>query len=959
MRQLSRPGLFSTLALGAFGLLMPILGCPPVVNDTDGDGVADEQDNCVAVANADQTDTDGDGVGDACDNCPKDANADQADSDNDGVGDVCDNCPNDANTNQTDSDDDGIGDACDNCPNDANADQADGDNDGVGDACDNCPNDANANQADADNDGDGDACDNCPNDANADQADSDGDGTGDACERLAGESRSTNIAVTGDDRRVVVVNRDSNSLAVIEVRNAAGADTTTKLAEIPVGVEPRFLALSPSGSEAYVSNTVSGTVSVVSLAGATKFSVVDTITVGAEPRGCAVTPNGTLLFVANHTQGTVSVIDTATRAVIDTVNTGGNPTAIAITNDGDADDTDETVFVTRFYAQVIEGGNGEAFDDGKEGIVQAFNAGSRGTVTDITLSPLANSGFTADRKNFCQQFNATAANNTFCPDTAAADATADVIAKNPQAVYPNQFQSALLRGGRLYLPNIGAQPEPPIKFNVNVQALVHVVNAETLAEVPAETVNLNNLIKVETQPDVADETTVLTRLFGNDIVAIDATADGSTFLIVSRGGNYVLRANLDGSGVLTINAAADTPAIRFLTGNLPTGVAISNDGTRAYANNEANFSVSALDLDANTVLTRDIAYSEPPAPGTFSHSVLVGKLVFHSALGVADNGLLGTPIREIEPLKFRNKQSDNGWSSCASCHPDGLSDGVTWIFATGPRQTVPLDSFFARDNPADQRISNWSAVRSSVTDFNENSVVVQGGKGFAGTPPNPNIYNHGISQGASDALDLETLWVQTVRSPIMPAATDTTLESAGRAAFITNCASCHGGAKWTKSQIIYTNNPAFDKDPNAGGVPRDAGIDRAGGQITGYTINRGAGNEASLRFMDGVGTFNATSPIEIRNQSANAAANAAVALGGVGFNVPSLIGVGYHAPYFHNGSAPTLADVFETHLLGASSITATLSEADRLALLVFLNTIDERTEPLTSDTDDFRLLIGD
>ncbi len=41
---------------------------PPV--DTDGDGVPDAQDNCLAVANADQTDTDGDGLGDACDSTP-------------------------------------------------------------------------------------------------------------------------------------------------------------------------------------------------------------------------------------------------------------------------------------------------------------------------------------------------------------------------------------------------------------------------------------------------------------------------------------------------------------------------------------------------------------------------------------------------------------------------------------------------------------------------------------------------------------------------------------------------------------------------------------------------------------------------------------------------------------------------------------------------------------------------
>jgi hypothetical protein len=36
-------------------------------NDREGDGLADDADNCPAVANADQADADGDGAGDACD----------------------------------------------------------------------------------------------------------------------------------------------------------------------------------------------------------------------------------------------------------------------------------------------------------------------------------------------------------------------------------------------------------------------------------------------------------------------------------------------------------------------------------------------------------------------------------------------------------------------------------------------------------------------------------------------------------------------------------------------------------------------------------------------------------------------------------------------------------------------------------------------------------------------------
>src|SRR5207244_775988 len=169
---------------------------------------------------------------------------------------------------------------------------------------------------------------------------------------------------------------------------------------------------------------------------------------------------------------------------------------------------------------------------------------------------------------------------------------------------------------------------------------------------------------------------------------------------------------------------------------------------------------------------------------------------------------------------------------------------------------------------------NWSAVRSSVTDFNENSVVVQGGKGFAGTPPSANVYNHGFSQGVSDALDAQTLWVQTVRSPIMPDA-DAAAVTAGRAVFETNCASCHGGAKWTKSQIVYADNPAFTANPiptppTLPGVPRDPGVNAGVPAVPGGQIQQYVSNGQTIRLLDPVGTFaaadiTAANSIEIRS----------------------------------------------------------------------------------------------
>src|SRR5262249_62128886 len=112
-------------------------------------------------------------------------------------------------------------------------------------------------------------------------------------------TRSTTIALTSDERNLVVVNREANSISVIRVKNNSGQDVGNKIAEIPVGEEPRCVAVHPSDRAAYVTNAISGTVSVVDLK---NYLVVTELNVGTEPRGCALTPAGDLLYVANHTE---------------------------------------------------------------------------------------------------------------------------------------------------------------------------------------------------------------------------------------------------------------------------------------------------------------------------------------------------------------------------------------------------------------------------------------------------------------------------------------------------------------------------------------------------------------------------------------------------------------------------------------------------------------------------------
>ncbi|MBU0505194.1 MAG: thrombospondin type 3 repeat-containing protein [bacterium] len=237
-------------------------GCPPE-NDTDGDGLCDENDAFPNNPN-EQFDLDGDGIGDNADNCVSVANISQLDSDSDGLGDACDmnddnddlfdgqdNCPTVSNSDcaeagintfskkripfnvisfarkkfnfnncwntdiedpsfdgdpNADDDSDGIINYCDFCPEDpvhytedavCTIDPIINDNDGDGilNEDDNCIEFYNPNQEDIDEDSIGNPCDddqdgdgilndddNCVTMFNPNQLDSDADEEGDACD---------------------------------------------------------------------------------------------------------------------------------------------------------------------------------------------------------------------------------------------------------------------------------------------------------------------------------------------------------------------------------------------------------------------------------------------------------------------------------------------------------------------------------------------------------------------------------------------------------------------------------------------------------------------------------------------------------------------------------------------------------------------------------------------------------
>lgn len=144
---------------------------------------------------------------------------------------------------------------------------------------------------------------------------------------------------------------------------------------------------------------------------------------------------------------------------------------------------------------------------------------------------------------------------------------------------------------------------------------------------------------------------------------------------------------------------------------------------------------------------------------------------------------------------------------------------------------------------------------------------------------------------------------------------------------------------------MYLNNPALDKAFAAGGTARDPGLTITANQIVSYADTKV--DPKALKFLEDIGTFIGSNPIEIRQ-------NGQAPLGVLGFNVPSLLGVASDAPYFHNGSAQTLDEVFVAHGLGGGTIDNQLNTADKIALKDFLNALDGRTLPTKSDGDIFK-----
>jgi YVTN family beta-propeller protein len=698
---------------------------------------------------------------------------------------------------------------------------------------------------------------------------------------------SAPLALDRTNQYLWAVNPDNDSVSVFRVGN----DAHQKLAEVPVGDEPQSVALARDYSKAYVSNTVSGTVSVVNTNG---YGILKTIPVGTEPWALALTPNGTRLYVANSSSNTVTIIDTATDEVARTIyQVGVQPRAIAITNDGDGLDSDEKVYVTSLLAQYRQGEVRPGEDLGKVGRVSVISTQNDSVIGEIELQPIANTGF---RSNGDSLMRVPASNPPTLFDTGA---------------FPNILVSLAVKHNWLFVPSTGSSPNGPDLFNVNVQSLVSVV--DTLSDTDTgKTVNVNSGINLE--PDVDDaQGRPLKRFVTNPYFLAFRHLSNSGY-IISAASDMAVKLDLSADGTPTINPPAGpgqpSNVKRILAGKNPRAMVINSDDTRGYIWNYVSRDLTVVNLADDTVLTTLVSAAQPTDP----QDVIVqrGKELFNTSIG------------PIVPKSGVNEglMADHGWVSCASCHPDGLTDGVAWMFPSGPRISTSLNGTFSKEGPLVQRTLNWSGIFDEVADFELNTRNTAGGRGLillADNTPDPNVRNFDPASGGRNAdRDAITEYFKSIRSPISPIPENDPHALQGRKVFrLAGCVQCHNGPLWTSSRV------EFPPPPPAAALVTEQGIPQLVGQLK------------------QVGTFDPSQPFEVIGKGPNLGKQA---LGEKGFNTPSLLGIFALGPYLHNGTVVDLegildnpAHVGDSHLLS--------SPGHRRDLVRFLKSIDDSTPP--------------
>lgn len=598
------------------------------------------------------------------------------------------------------------------------------------------------------------------------------------------------------------------------------------------------IALSPTTATVWTVNPDAGSVSAIDTQQQQKIAEIP---IGEEPWSLVIAPTGDYIYVTDRATGKLSKIAVETQSVVMSTYVGSELGAIALTPSG------RRAYITSMSAHDVSIVDTSTLEITNRIPVSttpyAIGITDDGDGVDDDEQVVVTHLTAFARPGGVEATDQSREGRVTLIDPCMAQVTSQIVLAPDENGFPNLLAGLSIRERRAWVPLVRAAPDLPNTLSKTVFAAVSALDLTAGREEQAAGLPLND-------QDVFGSPT-------NNPVAVVPAPDGKTLYIVLAGSDLV--------EVVDISDRLQPQLVGFLAVSAnPRGMAINQDGSRGYVMNYLARSVTLLDLDKMMSITEI-----PVTDETLDEAVLRGKILFNNA---------------VDP-----RLSRGSWISCASCHPDGGTDSITWMFPDGPRQTPPLW------NAVQTLPWHWSAALDEPHDVEQTIHLIQHGLGLA--PGTDAALLAEPNAGRSADLDaLAAFMARGVRIPQFAAEEN----AGGRRIFQqAGCPDCHGGATWTSRAL-----------PGAPGT-----LDPDGDGMVNSVLRQ-------------VGTLN---PRDVR--------------GNTGFAPPSLLNVALTAPYFHDGSAPTLDVLLQTGHPDPDDTGSGLDESAMTELVHFLRSIRTVTQP--------------
>jgi YVTN family beta-propeller protein len=577
------------------------------------------------------------------------------------------------------------------------------------------------------------------------------------------------------------------------------------------------------------------------------------------PRALAIVDESKV-YVAGESANTVYVIDAATHAVKTKIPVPAAPVAVAAAPDGSA------VYVVSHEAAVLS-----KIDPATDKVVASLPLtehpwavavsadGASVFVTHFLLDPGVS---VVDAATFALKGKTTLAEEPQGSDVQIPNG----VARELYAVAPNPV------GGELWVLHsllATKTPECPVNQTCSQALVFNTTIFPTISALSPDGATATRRLLF--QPPVAGATGSFTDSCAGPR-AVAFTPDGALALVVHALSEDVM--------VFDTKTGDEVSLVQPVPSALLEGIVIDHAGKHAYVDGRNTHDVTVLDIDQTSPLVPVTAESASidrimtdPMPTAMRH----GQRLFNSANSSA------FPITQ------------NFWIACASCHPEGGSDAVTWLFAQGPRDT-PSNA----GGPINTGFLLRQAMRSEVQQYDATIDAEQGGS------------YHLTSAIQKPDLDDLALYVNYAipfpQNPnLAPGGALTASQQRGKKTFDDLCTSCHTGPYLTDSGA---GNPTLDLSGPI--MLHDVG--------TCVTTGQSQDQPAFSYLAD---PYYPTMPAA--GQPDRTACD---------FDTPTLRGIFATPPYFHDGSAATLMDV-----VSRLPFSSGLSDGDKADLVAYLKTL--------------------